>query len=257
MPGGGYHPMPGGAYPPLPCGGQPPMLGGGYPPMPGCGQPPMPGSGYPPMPGGGYPPMPAGGCPPMYGGGHPAMPAGANPGYAGCIGQGGMQRCFKCQGHGFAHDSTMDHDAPHGARCFFCKDCQACGSSGCISGGPSLTRHHGVVTASCGKQACFKCEGRGFAHDSSMDHDKPHGERCFFCKDCDSCGGSGAIDGGSTTVVPGAYGGATVFHQGPQPCFVCSGKGFSHQSSMPHDKACDERCFFCEDCNACGGKGAV
>merc|ERR1719204_2937787 len=50
-----------------------------------------------------------------------------------------------------------------------------------------------VVVEERGPQRCFKCEGKGFCHDSSMDHDKGPDERCFFCKSCDACGGRGAI----------------------------------------------------------------
>merc|ERR1719491_1965335 len=82
-----------------------------------------------------------------------------------------------------------------------------------------------------GEQRCFKCEGRGFCHDSSMPHDKAPHEKCFFCKSCDGCGGSGHISGGGCGMLGGVMtGGAN------QRCFKCEGRGFCHDSSMPHDK---------------------
>lgn len=114
------------------------------------------------------------------------------------------------------------------------------------------------VAVNLGPQPCFKCEGKGFCHDSTMDHDKPPNERCFFCKECSGCGGSGAIRGGTMTGV-GMGAGMTPMgvDLGPQRCFKCEGHGFVHDSSMAHDKAPDEKCFFCKDCNSCGGSGAI
>merc|ERR1712151_52637 len=89
--------------------------------------------------------------------------------------------------------------------------------------------------------ACFKCEGKGFCHLSSMDHDANLDERCFFCKDCDGCGGKGRIP--KAFPVP-----AQTRGQNPA-CFKCEGKGFRHTSHMDHDGSPDERCFFCEDCD--------
>merc|ERR1712224_875236 len=71
----------------------------------------------------------------------------------------------------------------------------------------------------------------------TMPHDKGPYERCFFCKNCNACNGSGVISGYA------------------QRCLPCMGRGFKHDSSMPHDKAPDEKCFFCKDCNICGGTG--
>eukprot|EP00930_Biecheleria_cincta_P055499 TRINITY_DN4181_c0_g1_i1.p1 TRINITY_DN4181_c0_g1~~TRINITY_DN4181_c0_g1_i1.p1 ORF type:complete len:606 (+),score=73.73 TRINITY_DN4181_c0_g1_i1:55-1872(+) len=90
----------------------------------------------------------------------------------------GPQRCFKCEGRGFSHDSTMEHDKPWDQRCFFCKDCIGCHGRGQIQGD---------------MQYCHKCQGHGFCHESPMNHDKPRHERCFFCKDCNACGGSGHL----------------------------------------------------------------
>merc|ERR1712039_369137 len=116
-----------------------------------------------------------------------------------------------------------------------------------------------------GCQRCFKCEGRGFCHDSSMTHDKAPHERCFFCKSCDGCGGSGAINsgmgGGMMGGMGGGMGGVMCGMGGgmgaPQRCFKCEGKGWCHDSSMTHDKLPHEKCFFCKDCTACGGRGAL
>jgi len=228
-------------------------------------------------------------------------------------GGGGQQACFKCQGKGFMHTSSMNHDKGPHEKCFFCETCDGCGGSGRIQGqttvvqqvqpvavvqpmgmvqpvggmgmmggmggcqmaAPVVVAAPGIgmggmggatVQTSQGLQPCFKCNGNGFCHESSMTHDKGPDEKCFFCKSCNSCGGSGAIQGGTTTVQQvggmggmGMMGGGAVVAttQGLQPCFKCDGKGFAHESSMGHDKAHNEKCFFCEDCSGCGGSGAI
>merc|ERR1712003_548109 len=114
----------------------------------------------------------------------------------------GPQPCFKCDGKGFCHTSTMDHDKEEGERCFFCSNCNTCGGSGAVDAGLTTvqTALGGVLGVSTiavhhsGPRPCFKCEGKGFCHDSSMNHDKEENERCFFCSDCSGCGGCGAID---------------------------------------------------------------
>merc|ERR1712096_589093 len=88
-----------------------------------------------------------------------------------------------------------------------------------------------------GPQPCFKCQGKGFSHDTSMTHKAAQGQKCFFCQDCTACSGSGQIAGGQTTITQGnAMMGQTsaVIHSGPQRCFKCSGNGFCHDSSMTH-----------------------
>jgi hypothetical protein len=43
-----------------------------------------------------------------------------------------------------------------------------------------------------GKKACMNCDTRGFIHTSvEREHDVPQNLRCFFCKDCPICKGSG------------------------------------------------------------------
>merc|ERR1719454_876740 len=94
-------------------------------------------------------------CPPV-GAGMAGMGAmGAMNAMAGMMGGMGMeQRCFKCEGRGFAHESTMPHDkAPH-EKCFFCKPCKGCDGKGHIPGGMG-----GMMGGMMGgKQRCFKCE---------------------------------------------------------------------------------------------------
>lgn len=119
-----------------------------------------------------------------------------------------LQPCFKCNGNGYCHDSSMPHDKGPNEKCFFCKSCCACGGSGAIQGGTTTVQQVGmqgmmggaVVTQTQGLQPCFKCDGKGWCHNSNMPHDKGPSEKCFFCKSCDTCSGSGAIQGGSTTV---------------------------------------------------------
>jgi len=178
--------------------------------------------------------------------------AGPSAPYAARGSRGPMQRCFKCSGNGWSHQSSMTHDKDPGERCFFCKDCDACSGTGAIpGGGGGFAGAYGGGGGGGGMQRCFKCDGNGFCHNSSMSHDKDPGERCFFCKDCDGCGGSGAISGG------GGSGGAWGYNRGPQRCFKCDGNGFCHVGSISHDKGPGERCFFCKDCDSCGGSGAL
>merc|ERR1711871_1805737 len=93
-----------------------------------------------------------------------------------------------------------------------------------------------AVAVNLGPQRCFKCEGKGFFHDSSMPHDKPDYEKCFFCKPCSACHGGGAIEGAHLNPMGGVSLGA-------KRCFKCEGKGFTHDYTMPHDKDPDEKCF--------------
>merc|ERR1719343_739874 len=99
-----------------------------------------------------------------------------------------------------------------------------------------------------------------------MDHDKSPYERCFFCQNCDGCGGSGAISGGPAMAMPAFATPAVAAPMaamavpcggGVQACFKCEGKGFCHTSAMDHDKGPNERCFFCQSCDGCGGRGAI
>jgi hypothetical protein len=200
--------------------------------------------------------------------------------------QSGLQPCFKCNGKGFSHDSDMAHDKEANERCFFCEPCKGCGGSGAIQGTTTSVQPVGgmmpgmggvAVQTSQALQPCFKCCGNGFCHTSDMPHDKEEGQRCFFCEDCDTCNGRGAIPGGTTMVqqmgVPGMMGGmgmpqvgmmggmgapvATQTTQGLMPCFKCEGRGWCHDCDMPHDKDPDEKCFFCTACCACDGSGAI
>merc|ERR1712034_75401 len=102
-----------------------------------------------------------------------------------------------------------------------------------------------------GNQPCFKCRGNGFTHESSMKHDKPAlNQRCFFCKDCSTCQGSGLIAGNHGYGFQPQYG-LPVY--GPRPCVRCQGNGFYHDSNQKHDKAPNQKCFFCEKCKTCNG----
>lgn len=116
-------------------------------------------------------------------GGFGGMPAMGGFGGAVCMpAMGGPQRCFKCDGSGWFHDSTMPHDKGPREKCFFCKKCKGCNGSGTAGG-----------SGAGFQQRCFKCEGKGFCHESSMTHDKAPHQKCFFCKDCSSCHGKGTM----------------------------------------------------------------
>lgn len=80
-------------------------------------------------------------------------------------------------------------------------------------------------------RACFKCDGQGKLHWSSMSH-RPG---CIFCETCDGCAGTGAI--------------AAALARCPR----CHGQGRYHDSAMSHSPGC----IFCTDCATCSGKGAV
>merc|ERR1711953_832898 len=51
---------------------------------------------------------------------------------AGMGGGIGHQRCFKCGGKGFCHESSMTHDKGPREKCFFCGTCNACNGTGAL-----------------------------------------------------------------------------------------------------------------------------
>lgn len=86
--------------------------------------------------------------------------------------------CPKCKGIGFIHESSLKHDKKPTTKCKHCTACKPCQGSGTVTG----------------KLACPKCETRGFVHASTeRDHDAPAHLRCFFCKECSVCTGTGLI----------------------------------------------------------------
>ena len=110
------------------------------------------------------------------------------------------------------------------------------------------------------QESCIRCRGNGFVHNKSIGHDGPQNRKCFFCEDCPTCRGTGTCQ--STTHVernmnPYPYGSSStdITRDVNEPCIHCSGKGFNHDSSMPHNKPQGTRCFFCEDCKTCNGSG--
>ncbi|KAI9351157.1 hypothetical protein DFJ73DRAFT_379605 [Zopfochytrium polystomum] len=86
--------------------------------------------------------------------------------------------------------------------------------------------------------ACFRCEGKGWKHESGAKHDKGPA-RCKRCVDCKLCNGFGKI-------------------VGKIPCDTCKAKGFIHASTeRNHDAPEALRCFFCIDCTTCHNTCAV
>lgn len=94
-----------------------------------------------------------------------------------------MQACFRCEGEGRMHDSSM----PHREGCIFCTTCGGCGGTGLVA--DDLDR-------------CPRCKGAGKVHDSSM----PHRAGCIFCSGCATCGGKGAIPGRRVVAAPATPG---------------------------------------------------
>jgi len=43
------------------------------------------------------------------------------------------------------------------------------------------------------KQQCFRCKGKGWSHDSNMNHNSGPETKCFFCDECKACGGLGHL----------------------------------------------------------------
>lgn len=109
------------------------------------------------------------------------------------------QQCFKCSGLGFYHDSVVSHDEDESVKCFFCQVCDCCNGAGDIPKSPRCvvcdSPETNIYLPDDGKgpklDACFKCGGIGFTHESVVDHDGMRGKRCFWCKTCSVCGGRG------------------------------------------------------------------
>jgi len=166
-------------------------------------------------------------------------------------------QCVHCRGRGFIHNSSMQHQKREDERCFFCQTCNTCGGRGTLQSQTHIVSNGFTQqVVSDRAEPCVRCNGNGFCHDSSMKHDKGPNQRCFFCKDCSTCGGSGVLQG-TTEVVSNIFGGASVIDNRPQACMRCRGNGYVHESSMRHDKGPDEKCFFCKKCGTCAGSGVI
>ena len=110
------------------------------------------------------------------------------------------QKCPKCRGNGWVHDSTMSHGTgDQNQKCFFCVDCKGCGSKGYFQSMQKVmttTNAFGQVSTQSidSMSTCPKCRGNGWVHTSSMQHKtKDPNKKCFFCEDCTSCNGNGRI----------------------------------------------------------------
>lgn len=188
-----------------------------------------------------------------YPGGHLAEPVGQVPGghFGGALGAGMLGGAVGGLPGGMVGgalgagmlDAAMGHHASHHSPSPSRRRRSSSSSSedGGRRGWNASGQHH---------KRCFKCEGRGFCHDSNMDHDKPWDQKCFFCKKCDGCGGSGHL-----TEESSGWGGGWCQEVRKERCYRCEGRGFTHDSSMDHDKPWDEKCFFCKQCPTCHGRG--
>ena len=72
--------------------------------------------------------------------------------------------------------------------------------------------------------------------------------------------GAGLLGAGAVAGVLAGVAGAAMMHGSSHSshheyCYKCEGRGFRHNSSMNHNERPDKRCFFCEDCDACRGRG--
>ena len=65
-------------------------------------------------------------------------------------------------------------------------------NGGMVQSGQQIQQSH---------QACIKCKGNGFVHESSMTHDKDINQKCFFCNKCQTCDGSGVLINQTTTQI--------------------------------------------------------
>ena len=68
-----------------------------------------------------------------------------------------------------------------------------CSISSCVCDSQDCPTCHGDGGVHMGAQRCRACQGKGFVHNSNMTHDKPRGQKCFFCKECSSCRGKGVF----------------------------------------------------------------
>ena len=110
-------------------------------------------------------------------------------------------------------------------------------------------------------EACPKCNGNGFVHESNMNHKTGDpNKKCFFCEDCNGCKGKGFIKAKQKLITTtDAFGRATVQQvSSMSACPKCRGHGWTHTSSMTHKTGDpNKRCFFCENCNSCKGTGRI
>ena len=72
--------------------------------------------------------------------------------------------------------------------------------------------------------------------------------------------GAGLLGAGAVAGVLAGVAGAAMMHGSGHSshhdyCYKCEGRGFRHNSTMNHNERPDKRCFFCEDCDACRGRG--
>lgn len=144
--------------------------------------------------------------------------------------------CIRCYGRGFFHYSKMKHDLPTEQKCFFCKSCLTCGGSG------QLSKTHDFVS-------CSRCKSAGWIHSSTKHpHSADAGEPCLFCADCIACKSSGFVQ---ASYIPDHMDASQV------TCKKCKGRTWYHDSPLQHNKLETEKCFFCKDCEVCGGSGLL
>merc|ERR1712129_140523 len=107
---------------------------------------------------------------------------------------------------------------------------------------------------------CPKCRGNGFVHDSTMDHQygADLSRRCFFCSECKGCKGKGVVQVKQQNEQISTFANNRAQRARVMDCPPCRGRGWAHTSSMEHSTGDpNKRCFFCEECKQCKGKGTV
>lgn len=142
---------------------------------------------------------------------------------------------------------------------------QFCGSSAMFEQQRMGYSSHQPVSTSVAQvnvnEKCPKCRGKGFVHESSMTHKSGDMDiKCFFCEDCKGCSGKGFFKGTQHVVTATNVFGQTSVNtvcSTASTCPKCQGNGWVHASSMKHKGAVSSKCFFCQDCNSCDGNGRM
>jgi len=182
-------------------------------------------------------------------------------------------KCSKCEGKGFIHTSAvLGHNCEVGERSTGCRACHACGGRGIVvlSEDAALLQHESLnasaiptaVDAVAEEAAGAAVAAKQAAADAVAEVSARGREAAAVARGAAAQVAAGAR-AGVKEVAGGAADAASAVAQycgGMQPCHKCEGKGFSHRTTkggLYHNTGPTERCFFCADCDACKGLGAI